>query len=223
VVGQAAATIRLREASLQLTEAQRMPSVSLTSTYSRIAYPENAVAPTFNRSNWSIGASVTVPLLTGGRQKGDELVARAELDESKLQHLQAQELAALDTRAAWAELLAARATWEFERGDRATGGPRLRDCHRSLQRGRVDAARALRRASPATAADANRAQAARNLQVARAHVALLPDLPLGSGSGVAGPASSASPQAPQTPSQPAPSGSGQFRTASAQGTQVGTR
>jgi len=224
-VGQAAATIRLRDASLQLTEAQRRPSVSLTSTYSRIAYPENAVAPTFNRSNWSVGASVTVPLLTGGRQKGDELVARAELDESKLQHQQTLELAALDTRAAWAELLAARATWEATAGtvqqaDRAYEIATVRyNAGVSTQLELSDAR--LQRQQ----ADANRAQAARNLQVARAHVALLPDLPIGSGSGVTGPASSASPQAPQTPSQPSAAGGGQFRTAAAQGTQgqVGTR
>jgi outer membrane protein TolC len=105
----------LREASLRLTEAQKNPSVTLNSTYSRIAYPSN-LFPTFDRSNWSVGAAVNLPVLTGGRQRGDEQVARAELEQARLQLRQTQELAALDSRSAWAELLAARATWEATAG-----------------------------------------------------------------------------------------------------------
>ncbi len=76
-VDEAEAAVRLREASLQLTEAQRKPSVALNSTYARLAYPSNLL-PTFDRSNWSVGATLNVPVLTGGRQRGDEQVARAE-------------------------------------------------------------------------------------------------------------------------------------------------
>jgi outer membrane protein TolC len=63
-------------------------------------------------------------------------------------------------------------------------------------------------------AEANRAQAARDLQVARARVALLPDLPIGAAGGQGG----GQPQftTPQTP-QPAPGGTGQLRNATAQG------
>ena len=69
-------------------------------------------------------------------------------------------------------------------------------------------------------AEANRAQAARDLQVARARVALLPDLPVSapSGSGVVPPRV---PQ-PQSPSVPAPRSrraAVRFRNASAQGAQ----
>jgi len=42
VVTQAATNIRLREAALRLTTAQRMPSVSLNSSYGRVAYPSLA-------------------------------------------------------------------------------------------------------------------------------------------------------------------------------------
>jgi outer membrane protein TolC len=122
-VAQAAANVRLREASLKLTEAQRMPSLSLNSTYSRLAYPNDAL-PHFDRSNWSLGVSVSVPVLTGGRQRGDEQVARAELDQSRLQRQQTEELAALDTRSTWAALLAVGSTaGTAQQADRAYTSP----------------------------------------------------------------------------------------------------
>jgi outer membrane protein TolC len=204
VVNEAASTVRLREASLQLAEAQKKPSVSLNSTYSRIAYPSNFL-PTFDRSNWSVGASLNLPVLTGGRQRGDEQVARAELDQARLQLRQTQELAALDSRSAWAELLAARATWEASAGtiQQATRAYQIADVRYragvSTQLELSDARLLLQQA------EANRAQAARDLQVARARMALLPDLPIG---GATTTPRSQQPQVPQTrpPSQPQTNG-----------------
>ena len=60
-------------------------------------------------------------------------------------------------------------------------------------------------------ADANRALAARDLQVARARVALLPELPLSGAAGATATAPQAQPQVTPAPTQP--SGSGQFRNA----------
>jgi outer membrane protein TolC len=210
-VTQADTAVRQREASLRLTEAQAMPSVALLSTYSRIGYPNNAVAPTFDRSNWSIGATVSVPILTGGRQRGDELVAKAELEQSQKQRQQIDELAALETRGAWAELFAARAAWEASAGtvQQATRAHEIAEVRYkagvSTQLELSDARVQLQQA------EANRALAARDLQVARARVALLPELPL---SGAAGAAPA--PQAPVTPAPTQPTGSGQFRNAFAQ-------
>ena len=214
-VTQAAANVRLREASLKLTEAQRMPSLSLNSTYSRIAYPSDPL-PTFDRSNWTVGVSLSLPVLTGGRQRGDEQVARAELEQSRLQRQQTEELAALDTRSTWAALLAARAQWDATAGtvqqaDRAYTIADVRyTAGVSTQLELADARLLLR------TAEANRAQAARDLQVARARVALLPDLPIGGGLNI-GSAAASSTQTPQVPVQPQ-SGS-QIRNASVQGFQ----
>jgi len=203
VVSEAAATVRLREATLQLTEAQRKPSVTLNSTYSRIAYPSN-VFPAFDRSNWSVGASLNLPVLTGGRQRGDEQVARAELEQARLQLRQTQELAALDSRATWAELLAARATWEASAGtiQQATRAFQIAEVRFregvSTQLELSDARLLLQQSQ------ANRALAARDLQVARARMALLPDLPLGGST-----APRAQPLSPpQVPSAPQPQTNG---------------
>jgi outer membrane protein TolC len=224
-ITEAATTVRLREASLKLVEAQKKPSVSLNSNYGRIAYPEDLL-PTFNRSNWTIGASMSVPILTGGRQRGDEAVAIAELEQARSQRQQVEELAALDTRSAWAELVAARVAWE------ATAGT-IQQAQRAFQIANVrftngvstqlelsDARLSLQQA------EANRAQAARDLQVARARVALLPNLPVAAPAGGGGVVIPRLPQpsAPSLPAQPQqPQGGSQIRNASTQGaqTQVG--
>lgn len=178
VISEAAATVRLREASLKLAEAQKKPQVALNSTYSRVAYPSNFL-PAFDRSNWSVGATFNIPVLTGGRQRGDEQVARAELEQARLQLRQTQELAALDSRSAWAELIAARAAWEASAGtvQQAGRAHEIADVRYragvSTQLELSDARLLLQQA------EVNRAQAARDLQVARARMALLPDLPIG--------------------------------------------
>lgn len=219
-IEQASATVRTREASLKLTEAQRMPAVSFNSNYARIAYPDNVLVPSFDRSNWTVGVSMSVPILTGGRQRGDEIVAREDLEQSRLQQKQAEELAALDTRSAWAELLAARAAWESTAGtvqqaDRAYQIADVRYQSGVSTQLELSDARVQRQQ-----AGANRALAARDLQVARARVALLPDLPIGN----ALPATGGNPiiqqPAPSLPAQPAPAQANpQLRNASAQFTQ----
>ena len=217
-VAEAGATVRMREASLHLTEAQRRPSVSLTSTFSRIAYP-TGILPTFNRTNWSIGASMSVPIMTGGRQHGDELVAQAELEQARAQRQQVEELAALDTRSTWAELIAARAAWDASAGtiqqaERAYQIANVRFTNGVSTQLELSDSRLLLQQ-----AEANRAQAARDLQVARARVALLPNLPLGPGVGSGGAPPRAPQQAPQAPAPSQPQGGGQFRNAAAQGGQ----
>ena len=213
-ITQAESTLRQREASLKLTMAQRMPSVSLNSSYSRIGYPEDVVGA-FNRTNWTIGAAMTVPILTGGRQRGDEAVAQADLIQAQAERKQVVELAALDTRSAWAELLAAQATWEasagtIEQAQRAFQIATVRfTAGVSTQLELTDSRLLLQQA------EANRVQAARDLQVARAHVALLPDLPVGGGTGALATAAATIRALPQTPApaQPPPAGS-QIRSAS---------
>jgi outer membrane protein TolC len=205
-------TVRLREAALQLAQAQKLPSVSLTSNYGRVNYP-SGFFPAFDdfRTNWTIGANVQVPLLTGGRQRGEEAAARADLDEARARLQHVQELAALDTRSAWTELMAARAAWEASAGtiQQAQRAYEIADVRYrsgvSTQLELSDARLLLQQA------ETNRAQAARDLQVARARMALLPELPLNQGGPtvVGTPRPLAAP--PATPVLP-PSGPGQMRT-----------
>lgn len=214
-VKEAATTVRLREAALASVKAQRMPSVALTSTYGRVGYPSNVV-PVLDRLNWNVGVTMQVPVLTGGRQRADEMVAEAQLEQTRVQLRRVEELAALDTRSALAELIAARASWEATAGtvQQATRAYEIAEVRYqagvSTQLELSDSRLLLQQA------EANRAQAGRDLQVARARVALLPDLPVGVGTGQGGTPQQLLPQptpAPQPVSPPA--GGGQLRNAAA--------
>jgi outer membrane protein TolC len=168
---------------------------------------------------------MSMPILTGGRQRGDEQVARAELEQARLQRQQVEELATLDTQAAWAELLASRAAWEASAGtvaqaDRAYQIANVRyDAGVSTQLELSDSRLLLQQA------EANRAQAARDLQVARARVALLPNLPIMAGS-VAPRVLQPPPPASAPPPQPRPNLGGPLTTVATTPpgqTQSGTR
>jgi outer membrane protein len=216
-VREAATTVSLREAAFAAVRAQRLPSVALTSNYGRVAYPENILAPTFNRLNWTVGVNMQVPILTGGRQRGDEAVAQAELEQARVELRQVEELAALDARSALAELIAARAAWEatagtVEQANRAYEIAEVRyQAGVSTQLELSDSRFLLQQA------DANRAQAGRDLQVARARIALLPDLPIGvGGTGQTGGQQQFTPTPTPAPATPAPQTGGvQLRNAAA--------
>jgi outer membrane protein TolC len=163
---------------------------------------------------------MSLPILTGGRQRGDEAVALAELEQAKSQRQQVEELAALDTRSAWAELVAARVAWEatagtIQQAQRAYQIANVRFTNGvSTQLERSDARLSLHQA------EAIGTVAARDLLVARARVALLPNLPVGapSGSGVVSPRVP-QPQSPTVPAPQQPQTGGQIRNAAAQGAQ----
>jgi outer membrane protein len=220
-----AADVLRTEASLRIAEAQKKPSVSLTSSYGRVAYPSGFFSGLDNwRTNWTLGASVTMPLLTGGRQRGDELVARADVEEARARLQQVEELAGLDTRLAWAELFAARSTWEASAGtvEQATRAYQIADVRYqagvSTQLELSDSRLLLQQA------EANRAQAARDVQLARARVALLPQLPLSAtgaaASGTAAPRTTT--PTPQTSPQQGQQ-AGSFQTSGAQSAQTQAR
>lgn len=182
-VREAASVVRLREASLRAALAERRPAVSLTSNYSNVAYPTGLFPTGDFRTNWTVGASVDFPILTGGRQRGSEAIARADLEQSRLQLRLVEEQAQLDARSAQAELTATIAVLEASDGtiEQATRAYQIAEVRFqsgvSTQLELADARLLLQ------VAEVNRAQAARDLQVARARVALLPDLPLGVSSG----------------------------------------
>lgn len=183
-VQQAAEGVRVQEGLLRVARSQRLPTVSLFSQYGRINYPQGTL-PDLDlgefRTNWNVGAQLSVPVFTGGRLRGDELVARANLMEAQARLSQTREAALLDTRTALERLDAARAAWEasagtVEQAERAYGIAEIRYREGLSTQVELSDSRILLQQ-----AQANRAQAARDLQIARARVALLPYLPLGAG------------------------------------------
>lgn len=189
-VRQAAEAVEVQRAQLRIAQSQRLPNLSLTSQYGRVAYPQSFV-PEFDqfRTNWTVGANLQVPIFTGGRIRGDVLVAEAGVTEARARLEQTRKLAALDTRSAIAQLTAARAAWEasagvVEQAERAYAIAELRFREGISTQLELSDARLL-----LEQARANRAQVARNLQIAQRRIELLPDLPLGvsgAGNGAAG-------------------------------------
>jgi outer membrane protein TolC len=186
-VRQASEVVVSQEGLLRAARAQRWPQVSLTSDYAEIGYPgDGSPFGTNYLSDWVVAVGVEVPLFTGGRVKGDVAVARAGLEQAQLRLRQTRELAQLDARNTQLQLQAAVAAWEAsagteEQADRAYEIAEIRyregiSTQTELNDLRIQLAQA----------QATRAQAARDLQVARMRLALLPALPLGSA--VAGPA-----------------------------------
>lgn len=214
-VRQAETAVRISEASVDVARALRKPSASVTSSYGEVAYPSGPM-PGFGdfRRNWTVGASVQMTLFDGGRLRSEETIARADAQEARARLLQVRELALVDSETAYEELKASLAAWQASAGtvqqaQRAYEISELRYREGVSTQLELSDARLL-----LEQAQALRAQAARDLQVARARVALLPDLPVTAGS----PALQAAPPAPQQ-AQPAPPAAGAPRGNGSGGTQ----
>jgi len=167
------------QASLRAVRAQRLPTVSLTSNYGRVAFPTSGFPGSGDfRENWTIGLGAQVPLFTGGRQRGEEMAARATLNESRARLEQTRDLAALDLRVQETSLAQARGAWEAsagtaEQAERAYSIAQVRYREGISTQLELDDSRLL-----LEQAQVNRATAARNLQISIVRVALLQDLPL---------------------------------------------
>jgi outer membrane protein len=184
--------VRAQEAQVRVARAERIPSLAIVSNYQRLYFPSN-VFPSLSAgvNNWTVGLSTNFPILDGGRIKGDQLIAQAGLQQARAQREQTRQFAALDTRVALNSLQEAQATWDASRGtadqaQRAYAIDQVRyregiSTQTDLAQSRLLLEQAL----------ANRAQAARNLAVARVRLALLRDLPLQSGTGTTSSASGA--------------------------------
>jgi outer membrane protein len=184
-VRQAAENVTAQKSAVTVARAERIPSLSLTSAFGRVAYP-SGIFPSWSdfRSNWTVGGSLTLPIFTGGNIHGDEQIAAAGLQQARAQLQQTRELAELDALNALNRLQAAQAQMNASRGtaEQAARAYQIATIRYkegiSTQTELNDAQIQLQQA------EANRATAARDLQVARMRLALLRDLPL-AGSSVA--------------------------------------
>jgi outer membrane protein TolC len=179
-VRQADAVVRQNEANLRLARAQRNPSLTIVSDYNLVAYPSKPV-PTARdqlRNNWTLGASLQIPLFQGGRIRADIQSAESNLDGAVAQRQLTRELAELDSSVTWNQVTTAEEAWQASAGTVAEAGRAFEVASLRYRQGISsqlevnDARLALEQAR------VNRAQAARDLQVARVTVALLPLLPL---------------------------------------------
>jgi outer membrane protein TolC len=171
--------VRAQEAQVKIAKSERIPSLAIVSNYQRLYFPANGIPNLGNGvNNWTVGLQTNFPILDGGRIRGDQLVAEAGLKQTLAQREQTKQYAALDTRVALNALQQSQATFDASRGtaeqaQRAYAIDQVRyregiSTQTDLAQSRLLLEQAL----------ANRAQAARNLAVARVKLALLRDLPL---------------------------------------------
>ncbi|HEV7786111.1 MAG TPA: TolC family protein [Thermoanaerobaculia bacterium] len=191
---------------------ERWPSISLSSFYNPVAYPASGVVPGISdfRENWTVTVSLSVPIFTGGRLAGDELTARGNLSEAWARLKQTREQAELDARVSRNDLADAEAILKSnestsEQARRAYEIAQLRfreglSSQIELQDSRLQSEQA----------QVNQARALRNVQVARAKLALLRDLPLGNSAAAAQAVNAAAqtpaPAQPVQPAQPSTGG-----------------
>jgi outer membrane protein TolC len=189
---EARSTVRQLNESVNVSEAQRkiaradyFPSVTLSSSYGRVAFPA-AGFPDWSQfvNNWTVTLGASVPIFTGGRTRGENVVAAANVVESKARLQQTREIAALDARQAVATLEQAAATLAASTGttEQATRAYTIAEVRYreglSTQLELTESRNLLQQARW------NRAQASRDFQVARLRLTLLKDLPLTGNSAV---------------------------------------
>ncbi|MBL0940774.1 MAG: TolC family protein [Gemmatimonadaceae bacterium] len=179
-VQQARKNVEIAQQNLRATRGQRLPQISATTNYQRLAYPQNVLPTALNDflPNWTVGIGLSLPIFSGGNVSGQIQAAEAGVVEARQRLKLTEEGATFDSRQATLQLAEAEATWQAsigtaEQAQRAYDIAEVRfregiSTQLELSETRVQLQQAL----------ANRARAARDLQVARKRLALLPYLPL---------------------------------------------
>ncbi len=208
-VRQAAENVRASQGQLAVARSQTLPSIVLSSQYAKLNFPEDPFPSGRFLTDWTVGVSLQLPLFTGGRLSGDRMVARAGIDQARLRLRQVEEQARLDARNTIATADEAEARWS------ATTGT-VRQAQRAYQIAEIRYREGISTQTELSdsrlqlqEAQANRAQAARDLQIARVRLALIKDLPLAAGSGTpgtgfTGAGANIMPRRPSAPASPAP-------------------
>jgi outer membrane protein len=179
-LAQAELSVKFQQLGLEIVQTAKRPTVNLASTYGLTNYPKE-IYPDFSRfrNNWTIGAQVTMPIFAGFRIPAEEASAKAGLTEAEARLKQAREMAALQRSTALQDLESARAAWEATAGTITQASRAYEIAELRFREGLSTQLELSDSRLALQSAQANRAQAARDLQLARVRVALLPDLPIG--------------------------------------------
>lgn len=194
-VRQAEHAVRASEHDIAAARAAYFPSLSLSMTYGRVHYPATLLPNLEDwRTNWTAGAYLSWAVFDGFRAQGQVRAAAAEAGRARARLARARELSRYESEQVLQQIAAARAVYEasaasVEQARRAHSIAELRyregvSTQLELSDSRLSLAQA----------ETNRAQALRDLHVARARRDLLRDLPLAG--------TSSAPAAPGAPSAP---------------------
>ena len=184
-VQQAGQNVLAQHEGIMIAKSQWFPQLTLSSAFGRVGYPANELPPAWNtmRDNWTITGALTFPLFTGGNINGDVTIAQANYREAQAQMRIVRQTAQLDARDATYRLMAAQATWEASVGTTQLAERAYEIALVRYKEGVSTQTELLDQRLQLEQARANRAVAARDLQVARVRLALIRDLPVNTGNG----------------------------------------
>lgn len=185
----ARATVRQAEAQLNasqraLTAARlaRLPSVQLSSTYQRFAYPaEGTFLPSdfdLYFPNWTVTLGLSFPVFNGGRIAGEKMVAQANVAEAQARLEQTRDGAELDAVLAITAYEQAAAAYAAAVGTDAQAARAYAIAEVRFAEGLSTPVELTESRVQLEQARLQRVTTARDLEVARLRLALLKDLPL---------------------------------------------
>jgi outer membrane protein len=181
-VRQAEAQLDAQRSALRAAKLARLPSVQLSSTYQRFAYPpEGTFLPSaidLYFPNWTVSLGLSFPILTGGRLGGQRMIAEANVVEAEQQLSQVREGAALDAQLALSQLEQAQASYLASAGTDAQAEQAYRIAEVRFAEGISTQLELTETRVQLEQARLQRVTAARDLEVAKLRLALLKDLPL---------------------------------------------
>ncbi|HSS02826.1 MAG TPA: TolC family protein [Kofleriaceae bacterium] len=177
-VASARAIVDIRRAQVGVAQSNRWPRIGAFTSYGVVDYPFDVWPDSDWRTNWTVGATLAFPLFTGFRTSAQIAGARADVRAAEALAAEAAQLAAVDDRERTADLAVDAAAYaashrstELARRAHEIAQVRFRQGV-STYLELVDARIQLDQAQ------INEATAARDLQLARVRIALLPALPV---------------------------------------------
>ena len=178
-VRQAAEAVDAQRGLLRVARGQRLPQVALSSQYAQLAFPDK-VFP-FDAdfvADWTVSLGLQIPIFTGGRIGGQVRAAKANVSEAELRLQQSREQAQVDARNAAIQMEAAEAGWQASAGTIEQAARAYQIAELRYREGISTQTELLDSRIQLQQAQASRARAARDLQIAKVRLLLLPALPL---------------------------------------------
>jgi outer membrane protein TolC len=168
-----------QQGQLKVARSERIPTLALSTAYSRLAYPSSGLPSWADfHPNWTVTLSTSFPIFLGGRIRGDEMIAKSNVQDARERLDQAREGAALDSRVALNTLRQAEATLAASAGTAGQAQRAYQIAEVRFKEGISTQLELNDTRNQLAQALVNRAQASRDVQVARVRLALLPDLPM---------------------------------------------
>jgi outer membrane protein TolC len=184
-VRQVEAQVRAQETALRAARLARLPSVQLSSTYQRFAYPpEGTFLPgdlDLYFPNWTVALGLSFPIFNGGRLAGERQVAEANLLEARETLERTRDGAELDALLAVTALEQAQAAYLASVGTDAAAEQAYAIAEVRFREGISTSVELTESRVQLQQARLQRVTTSRDLEIAKLRLALLKDLPLTAG------------------------------------------